>query len=484
MNKKNLFYNTVLSVSQVIFPLIIFPYTFKVLEPEGTGLISFVENLTVYIISLAAIGIPIYGVREVAKSKNDHYSLAKLFTSLVFIQFIITIILTAVYIILIFKIDKLSDNKELYFISCAILFLNVFSLEWFFQGLERFKYVAIRTILIRFIFIILIFIFVRNREDVVIYYSITFLTTMLNSMINFQQALKFVKFNFRSLEIKRHIRPLLHIFITTLAINVYIVLDTVILGFLSDRDEVVGFYALAIKICKIPLALMSALSLVMIPQISTFFSSGNIDQVFNLVNKSFTYIVLLAIPISTGIFLLAPDLVYLLANENFAPAIPAVRMLSVLTLIIGLNNLFGMQILISMGKEKLTMYIVSIGMFISVFSNLLLVPVYSYIGTAVSTLVAELFVTIVTGWYAIRFIKIKFPLSVVGQSLFASLFFLPLYFLISYGFTNPLVKTSLMILGSSVIYFSILLFLFKNNFLKNIVNTMSIKLINKPGMID
>src|ERR1700744_2664777 len=159
--KRNLLYNSLLSVSQIVFPLIIYPYTFKILQPDGIGLVSFAESLTQYLISFAAIGIPIYGVIETAKIRNDKEKLERLFTELVLIQFILTSFILLIYICLIFCIGKLANHKLLYFTSCGILLMSVFTVEWFFQGIEQFRYITTRTIFVRILFVVLVLAFVK-----------------------------------------------------------------------------------------------------------------------------------------------------------------------------------------------------------------------------------------------------------------------------------------------------------------------------------
>jgi O-antigen/teichoic acid export membrane protein len=473
--KKNLLYNSLLSVSQILFPLILFPYTFRILEPRGIGLISFAESLTQYLISFAAIGIPIYGIIETAKVRHDKAKLERFFAEMVLIQLLITCFILVFFICCIFYIPKLAENKWLYFISCGILFLNTFTVEWFFQGIEQFRYITLRTILIRMLFVVGVFLFVRKKEDVLLYYCLTFVVALLNSLINFTYANRVVRFHFVGLALKRHLKPLVYIFLSNVAVSVYILLDTVILGFLAN-DEAVGYYSTSIKISKIPLAFVNALSMALIPRISASFSSGDHAYVQNLVQKSFAYVVILSVPIGVGLLCLAPEVIQLLANDKFAPAIPVIRVLSPLTLVIGLSGIFGTQMLISMGKERLTLIAVTMGMILSVVGNLVLIPVFSFMGTAYTTLLAEGLVTIVTGWYAIRFFHVKLPFKILWQSLAACILFYPTFYLIRMHFVNPFVK--LMLMGSIAggLYFGIQYFLFRNRYMKETIEELLSKM--------
>jgi O-antigen/teichoic acid export membrane protein len=458
-------------VSQILFPLIIFPYTFKILQPDGIGLVSFADSLTQYLISFAAIGVPIYGVIETAKVRQDPQRLSRLFSELFLIQLVLSVAICVVYGSLIFTIPKLAEHKQLYFIGCGVLLSNAFTVEWFFQGIERFRYITVRTVLIRLLFVVLIFVLVKKKADYGLYFGLTFFTALLNGIVNFSYACKEVRLHVSGLSIRRHVKPLLHIFFSNVAISVYILLDTVILGFLAD-DAAVGYYSTAVKICKIPLAFMTALSTALIPRISASFSSGDQEYVKNLVRKSFAYIVLLSIPIGAGLFLLAPEIILLLANQRFLPAIPVIRVMAPLTLVIGLSNLFGIQILTSMGKEKLTLYAVTLGMLLSVVLNLVLIPRFSFMGTAWTTLVTEGLVTVMTAWYARRWFRASLPYGLVWQSLAACALFWPCAYFAGMLVEGVLARTMLTVAMGSALYFVIQYFIFKNIFIRQTVGDL------------
>src|SRR5690606_17646700 len=127
------------SVSQVLFPVLVLPYVSRVLGPAGMGSIGFVENFTHYFIVLAALGIPIYGVREIAKHKEDGNAHSSFFSEIVIIHSITTIILSIVFVSLIITIKQLYEYRQLFIIGVGIMYVQVFTMEWFFQGMEQFK---------------------------------------------------------------------------------------------------------------------------------------------------------------------------------------------------------------------------------------------------------------------------------------------------------------------------------------------------------
>ena len=146
--KKSIFYNVLLAVSQVFFPLITFPYLARTLGPEHVGALNFAESMAKYFVMLAALGIPIYGIREIAKVSNNKPALTKLFTEIFTINLICTIALSIFFTAAIYFVPQLYDQKVLFFWTVLYFMLQVFYLEWFFNGMNQFKFIAIRQFII------------------------------------------------------------------------------------------------------------------------------------------------------------------------------------------------------------------------------------------------------------------------------------------------------------------------------------------------
>ena len=163
--QKNFFYNTILSITQVLFPLIIFSYVARVIEPVGIGKVSFVESICRYAMLIAALGIPIYGVREVAKLKDDKAKLSQLCSELITIHFISSFLISLLYLIIVSSTNQLSEHLNFYLIVLIMIFSNVFSIEWYFQGIGDFKFITIRTLIVRIVTTILVF-FIFNPNPV------------------------------------------------------------------------------------------------------------------------------------------------------------------------------------------------------------------------------------------------------------------------------------------------------------------------------
>ncbi len=475
--KKNFFYNTVLSVSQVLFPLIIFSYVARIIEPVGIGKVSFVESICRYAILIAALGIPIYGVREVAKFKDDKAKLSELFSELITIHFLSSILISLVYLTLVISTSKLNTQLPYYLIGLILILSNVFSIEWYFQGVGDFKFITIRTLIVRIMTTILIFFIVTKPEHSFNFFLLTVFTNLTISAINFLHINKQIKikFTFQYKNLKRHFIPLFLIFSTTISISIYVLLDTIMLGFLSN-DTAVGFYSMAVKISKVPLLFVSALGVVLIPQLSSSFNNNDIDRFKLLITKSINFVITFSFPLFFFIIGVSNELILVFAGERFLGASLSLKFLSILVLLVGLSNIFGMQVLTTMGKDKYLTYSVLFGTVFSFLLNLFLIPLYQELGAVITNVITEIIVTLTTFYFASKFFKFDFNYTFAFKSFLLSI---PFYF-ISTLITKFTLNNIIILIVSSVcavFYFLIMQFyLLKNEIIIDIKNNLMKKL--------
>lgn len=468
--KKNLMYNIVLTISNMIFPIISFPYAARILGPNGTGEVSFAQSFCQYFIIAAALGIPTYGVREIAKMKTDKLKMSNLFLEINLIRIATTALALLPYFIVVFTVDKFNSNVPLYAWGALFIVLNVTSIEWFFIGLEDFKYITVRSLIVKIISIALLFVMVKSRTDIIPYFLINVLGVLFNGYFNFRHARKYIDYTtlkIRQLNLKQHLRPLMLIFSGVIAITVYTLMDTFLLGIMVSNSSV-GFYTAATKITKISLTIITSLSAVLIPRFSYAVSNGNKQELERLTAQSFNFVYSFGIPMVIGIFVLAPELIYIFSGNEFFPAVITLRIMCPLIFIIGLASIFSSQVLSSMSKDKLVMNAAVIGAVISVVANLILIPIYKENGSAISNVLAELVVTITVYFYAKRFLTLKLAFKTI---LLNSALCLP-FFLIAALFrqyiSNPLLLTSLILSVCCIYYLGVQLIVLKNTMLNDL----------------
>lgn len=464
--KKNFIFNFLLSISQIVFPLITFPYITHILLPEDVGLVNFVDSFCRYIILFSALGIPIYGVREIAKVKDNINKLETLTNELVSINFILSIIFLFIFFIFVFTIQKLQINYKLYLIGSCMIISNVFSFEWYFQGIEEFKYITVRNIGIKIFLSVLTFFIIKRESDVIPYFLLTVLSYFITAVINFLHAKKNIKlkliFNLNSL--KKHFKPLLLIFSTIFFVSAYTLMDTLILGFLTD-DKTVGIYTTGLKIAKIPMLFIGALGVVLIPRLSKSYFHNEEADFLLLINKSVNFVITFSLPIFFYIFANSNTIIYLIAGKNYSESAIVLQILSVLGILVGLSNIFGMQVLTTMSKDKYFTISVLAGTISSVLLNLLFIPKFKEIGSAFSNITSEVLVTIMTIYFASKFIKIKIDYGFIIKNI---LYGIPLLIIPKFLYINNISLFYNFVLSAliSLTYFLIIqLFVIKNMFI-------------------
>lgn len=406
----NFFFNIIQSVSGILFPLITFPYASRILGPGGIGITNFAENFCRYFMLFAALGIPIYGIREISKVSSSLKLRSKIFSEIIVIHFIASCISLFIYFLIIFSFEKFQELQAIYILGALYIFINVFSIEWFFNGLSEFKFIAIRSILIRFLFVIGLFFLVKKSSDVFWYFSLNVLTLLLNNLVNLYYTKNKAFFRIKNLELKKHLKPLFYIFLSTLAISLYILIDTIILGFLKD-DIYVGYYTLASKLNKVPLVFVVALGTVLIPQLTLAAHEKDMFSFERLIQKSNDFVVMVGVPIAVGLFICSKELIVLFSGIEFLPAINSMQIMSGVSLLIGLSNIYGMQILVPLGEERKILISVFIGTIMSLTLNFILIPIWADYGAAITNLLSELAVTIVMGYFASKMINFRLPIK-------------------------------------------------------------------------
>lgn len=427
----NLFYNIVLNVSKVLFPLITAPYVARVLSSEGLGLFNFSNTYAAYFGMVALLGIPTYGIREVSKAREDKERLSALVSELMSVSFLMTLGVTALYIASLFAIPQLGEDRLIFIIAGILLYLSPFKIDWFFSGLERFGFITMRSLVIKTLSIIALFVFVHTKEDLLIYVIINALSNVTGDVWNFSAMLKEgVRPRLVFTGLGKHMKPVLVLFASAVAISVYTVLDTIMLGLISDDHySQVAYYNCASNISKMILAAVTSFSAVAIPRMSYYLEKDDRVEINKLVRKSFSVVSFLAIPAAMGIACIAPTFAPLFYGPGYDGAIIPLQVMAFVIVAIGLNNLSGVQILIGLGEDKLFLYAVVIGAVFNFSMNLILIPIMGATGASIASVAAETLIFAVTLYYVRKhtFVRIK-GISDIVKSLAASLLFIPLIY--------------------------------------------------------
>lgn len=397
---KNQFFNFSIQILNMLFPLIAIPYVTRLFGPDLLGEVNFASSIVQYFMLLAVAGIPIYAVREIARVRDDKNTLRRKFMEITSIQVVFTLISIVVYLILVFSVKSLRSNIYIYLFLGIQILSNAFNFTWFIQGIEKYRYVAIATFISKFINVILIFTLLKDRSDYDIYAFIIGITTLINVLINLFTTKRLYK-NFMTdneitidyIGVKSHIYAILVFFLSDIAVKVYTAMDQTMLGIMQSK-EAVGYYSMAIRLVKTILTFVTSIVVVMLPRISNSIKHNKINEVKRYIAISIKLVYIIAIPAIFGILAIGEEVVTIYLGQQFLQSIVIFKLTSVLLIIIGLSNIFGMQVMIPFGKEKKYTIILGIAAILNFVINLILIPKLSYFGAAYATILAEAIVTI------------------------------------------------------------------------------------------
>lgn len=394
--KSNIVLNYVNTLAGIVFPLITFPYAARVLLPDGIGLVNFQNSIVGYITLLSSLGIPLYAVREVARVRDDVEKRNRTTVEIT----LLSLLLAAAGYIIVFAVGQLVPqvNAHLslfYVLSLAIIF-SALGVNWFYTAVEDFKFITIRGLIFKCLFVAALFLFVKTKDDLLIYAVVTVGSTVGNNIINFIHLRKFInifKIDWRQLDIFRHFSPTLHVFILNLSVSLYTSLNPVMLGFLADNTQV-GYFTAGSKMSYIILSVVTSMATVLLPRASNLIQVKHTDEFNQLITKVYHYYMALAIPFTAALIALSVPLTLVLCGHDFYDSWKVVAITAPIVIFISITNIIGIQVLYPYGKENYVTYSTIGGAVANLILDIPLILLWGATGAAVSTLVAEFTVLI------------------------------------------------------------------------------------------
>ncbi len=417
--RNNFFFKALLTISSYVISFATFPYISRVLGVEGVGLVDFVDNTVNYFLLFATMGVVNLGTREIAMVKRDPKKMSRVFSNILGLNITFTVIVLIIYFGTIALVPRFSQNIELFYIGATKIIATVFLVEWFFTGLENFKYITLRSLLVKLCYVVAVYIFIDDATDYKLYFGLTVGTVVLNAIINILYASRFVKINREALFSMRYLRENVMLGLYGIMTSMYITFNVMYLGLVSNNTQV-GYYTTAFKLYMILLGLFSAYTSVTMPRISTMLSEGNSKGLKELINKSFDGIVRFIVPFVISGVILAPQIIRVISGIGFEGSVLPMQIIMPAAFMVGMAQVLSIQILIPMKRDKVLLVASIIGAVVSLAINLLVVPHLEAVGSAIVTLVAESVVTLTYLHYVTRKKLATLPLrSIVTNLLYA-----------------------------------------------------------------
>lgn len=476
--QKNFIINGIKIFFNLLFPIITFPYISRILGPIGIGKITFATSVINYFLLFTNLGIPLYGIREIARTRENKLNLSKSFSEILFLNFLTTIFGMIIFIIFL-KSNLFGNDIKLFQIMSLNIIFAFIGVEWYFQGIEDYGYITKRSILFKIISMIFMFLFVKNKDDIVIYAGILVLALVGSNILNFFKAEKKVLISFKNLNIKKHLKPILTIFSMNIATSIYTNLDSVMLGYRSS-DYALGIYSASSKIIHLVLGIVTSLGAVLLPRISNYIVNKKEEKLKEILENTLTFLLAISIPCIIGINFTTVEIIKIFSGNEFMTAVKTMRILSSIIFFIAFSNFLGIQILYPRGEEKKVLYSVIVGAVINFSLNWVLIPKYAENGAAVATGIAEGFVLLTQVFLGYKYLNFRIFTFENFKFILASIFMgLGLTLASNYFInTSTIFKLSLKIIVGVLIY-TFSLIILKEKFIMEYLKKFIIKIKGK-----
>lgn len=421
--RRNFVYKLLYEILALAAPLITAPYVSRVLGAEGVGIYSYSQSCIAYFTMFAVLGTNIYGMREIARCRDDKTVYSKTFWEIE----ILTVITSTVCVILWVGITIQSTEYKPYFLALVpTLFASMFDISWFYTGQEAVGYTVFWNAICRIAGVVLIFSFIKSKDDVVAYIMLNSLILMFGNLSMWIFLPKFlVRVSVKSLRIWHHFKETLIYFIPTIATSIYTVLDKTLIGLITNDAYQNGFYEQATKIINIAkTASFVALNSVMGARLAYLFAENKIEEAKSKIKTAMNMILLLTIGSMFGVIAIASDFVPVFFGEGYEPVIDLLYLMAPLIVIIGISNCIGTQYYTPIGKTKTASLYMIAGSVVNLILNILFIPVLGAKGAVIGSIGAEAVITMLFVHFDERYITWKYLLMIGYKKVIAGLLML------------------------------------------------------------
>lgn len=386
----NYLFNMSYQLLVLIVLLITTPYISRVLNADGIGVYSYTYSIVCYFTLCSILGTATYGNKQIGIYQSDPIKRTRKFWDILVLRVITSGLAFLIYS---FYVVFLAEQKEIAWIQSLYIIGVAFDVSWFFQGMEDFKRIAVRNYVFKFINVIAIFVFVRNRGDLWKYVLLLSGLTVIGN-ISIWPYLKRYLVSCNGYKVKpfNDFNIVLQLFIPTAAIQIYAILDKTMIGIITGSSSQNGYYEQSEKIVKMCLMLVTSLSTVLLPKISKAYVENRVEDVKEYLYKSYKFVWFLAIPLMFGVAGISKILVPVFFGSGYEPVTRVLPIMSLLFIPMGINSVTGTQFLIASGRQNEYTKRVIIGGCVNILLNAVLIPWAGVVGAAIGSVVGEMLI--------------------------------------------------------------------------------------------
>lgn len=401
--------NVILVASNTLATMVTVPYVSRVLTVQGNGSVSFAQSTAIWFQVFCVIGIASYGIRECARVRDNREKLSILTIELLEIIGVCTILSLTAFALANLFIPAFRANGILMWIFLVNTLVTAFGVEWFYQAIENYDYIVIRSVVIKVLSVILIVLLVKKPEDYIIYGALLAFGTCANNVFNIIRLISLIRlpkdFRINDLHPTKHLKALSYFTIMNIATSMYLSFDTILLSVLSPGNYQTGLYQLAAKLKSFILMAITAIVNVITPRMSYLTKDGENSEYTSLLKQSFSFLFTLSLGISAYMVIYAEPLVIFISSKQFIDAVPSVRIAGLVIFVVSVSNILGPLILIPNNREKTFSIACLAAMPVSLVLNMLLDGTYGAVGASISILCTEITSFIIQAWACRRELK-------------------------------------------------------------------------------
>lgn len=480
----NAILNAFRSSLSILFPLITYPYVYRTLSAEGMGRYSYSSSIISYFALFASLGIATYAIREGAKVRDNPSKLQKVVNQLFSINVFATIVVLVVLIFLLLYTKIFSGCEDLIIVLSLTIVFTTLAADWINVIFEDYMIMTIRSLIVYLISLCLIFIFVRDSGDLIWYAVINVTTAAVTCALNRLYCRKYVRLHIViKTDFILHFKPILFLFINSLAASIYVNLDVIMLGMMTD-NYTVGVYSIAVKIYSVVKSLLVALYSASIPRLSSYIGHQDDEAYKKTITDVLAFITLFLLPASMGLILLSGSIIYIFGGNEYFSAISTLRLLSVALVGAIFGGVVSSCMNIPLGKEKINMEATLISSLLNVVLNFFVIPIYKQNGAAMTTVISEFFVL----FYCVlklrglkRYLNIKPYIKCLAHSFIGCLSICVLYYTWKLLLNPNSIIIAIALMCSSLVIYGLELLILKNSYFIKLIEKLETKIKSSPN---
>lgn len=475
--KSNFVYNFISQILTLLIPLITTPYLARVLHETGNGQISYASSIITYFTLFATLGFDTYGQRQIAACQDDKEKKSRIFWEVCILKSCCTVIAFAVLCSILFTVGFGETYNQLILLLSIQVIAIPLDIQFLFRGDEDFRSIAIRTIVMRLIGLVCIFVFVKDEGDTWVYALCLSVSTIASNLIMWPSLIKRIqKCRLLKQSLLSHIKPSLLIFLPMVATTIYSVFDKTMIGLMAENSDYEnGCYEQAYKLNSVALLLITIISPVMMSRNAHDYQNGDINSVTHHLEQAANYVWIMGVPLIVGFCVLSDSLRSWFLGDGYAEVPLLLMIMSVRFIASGFGEIFGTQLFFAIKKEKYPLISSLCAAGINLGLNFILIPHYGALGAAIATAVCEIVSMIVLAIFAYRLHIVSFRKIIFSSwkcILSAAIMFVPIFFMQRWLGNGMWQFFVIMIVG--IITYALMLFIVRDKFfLSNLRNVFS-----------